>query len=119
MELADANRRRVRASLNLSSPQLRVNHLIQERVRNDLEEIAVAEIRSFPFLPANHKTTEIQQQQAPFVKKVMGYRVDTVPLPVRPLYLAAAWACGVVLYLYYFLCRKTSRVSIEGPGEEH
>jgi lysophospholipid acyltransferase (LPLAT)-like uncharacterized protein len=78
----------------------------------------VAEIRSFPFSRAHHdvKTPEIQRQQAPSVKKVMGYRVDTVPWPVRPLYLAVAWAAGVVLYLYYFFCGMTSQVSIEGPG---
>jgi lysophospholipid acyltransferase (LPLAT)-like uncharacterized protein len=46
----------------------------------------------------------------------MSYRVDTVPLPLRPFYLAVAWACGVLLYLYYAICRLTSRISIEGPG---
>jgi len=43
-------------------------------------------------------------------------RVDTVPRAVRPFYLTLAWTCGVVLYLYYALCRMTSRISIEGPG---
>jgi lysophospholipid acyltransferase (LPLAT)-like uncharacterized protein len=46
----------------------------------------------------------------------MSYRVDTVPLPLRPFYLAVAWACGLALYLYYVACRLTSRISIEGPG---
>jgi lysophospholipid acyltransferase (LPLAT)-like uncharacterized protein len=81
----------------------------------------VAEIRSFPFSHSHHhahhnaKTPEIQREQAPFIKKA-GYRVDTVPWLARPLYLAVAWAAGVVLYLYYFFCRMTSQVSIEGPG---
>jgi hypothetical protein len=66
----------------------------------------VAEIRSFV------KTPEIQREQPPSIKKT-GYRVDTVPWPLRPLYLAVAWAAGVVLYLYYFFCRMTSLVSIE------
>src|SRR4030095_4781865 len=46
----------------------------------------------------------------------MRYRVDTVPWPVRPFYFTAAWSCGLALYLYYCLCRLTSRISIEGPG---
>jgi lysophospholipid acyltransferase (LPLAT)-like uncharacterized protein len=45
-----------------------------------------------------------------------GYRVDTVPAPIRPLFLLAAWACGLAMYLYYILCRFTSRISVEGPG---
>ena len=62
------------------------------------------------------KTPDVQRDRAPSNKKVMDYRVDTVPWPVRPLYLAVTWAAGVALYLYYLFCRKTSRVSIEGPG---
>jgi hypothetical protein len=64
----------------------------------------VAEIRSFPFSPAHHyaKTPEMQREQASSVNKALGYRVDTVPWPVRPLYLSVAWAAGGVLYLYYF-----------------
>jgi hypothetical protein len=46
----------------------------------------------------------------------MGYRVDTVPWPIRPLYLVVTWALGLVFYFYYFFCRITSQVSIEGPG---
>lgn len=78
----------------------------------------MTEIRSFPF-SSHHdvQTPEIQRGQAPSDRKVMGYRVDTVPWPFRPLYLAVAWAAAVVLYLYYFFCRITSQVSIEGPGD--
>jgi lysophospholipid acyltransferase (LPLAT)-like uncharacterized protein len=47
----------------------------------------------------------------------MSYRVDTVPWPVRPFYLAASWACGLLVFLYYIVCRLTSRISIEGPGD--
>jgi len=47
----------------------------------------------------------------------MSYRVDTVPRSVRPVYLALSWACGLVVYLYFVLCRLTSRISIEGPGD--
>lgn len=47
----------------------------------------------------------------------MRYRVDTVPWPVRPVYFALAWSCGVALYLYYRFCRLTSRITIEGPGD--
>ncbi len=43
-------------------------------------------------------------------------RVDTIPLPIRPFYLAGSWACGLMLYLYFVVCRLTSRISIEGPG---
>jgi lysophospholipid acyltransferase (LPLAT)-like uncharacterized protein len=77
----------------------------------------VAEIHSFPFSYSRHdvKTPERQREQAPSVKKI-GYRVDTVPWPLRPAYLAVAWAAGVALYLYYSFCRMTSLVSIEGPG---
>lgn len=46
----------------------------------------------------------------------MNYRVDTVPWLIRPFYLAVTWAIGAVLYLYYRLCRLTSTISIEGPG---
>jgi lysophospholipid acyltransferase (LPLAT)-like uncharacterized protein len=46
----------------------------------------------------------------------MSYRVDTVPLLVRPFYLAIAWIGGLMLYFYFVVCRVTSRVSIEGPG---
>lgn len=51
-----------------------------------------------------------------FHPRPKGLRVDTVPWPIRPLYLGAAWSIGVVLYLYYLLCRLTSRITIEGPG---
>jgi hypothetical protein len=43
-------------------------------------------------------------------------RVDTVPWPIRPFYLAVTWTCGLALYLYYWICRLTSRISIQGPG---
>lgn len=46
----------------------------------------------------------------------MSYRVDTVPRPVRPVYLALSWACGLAVYLYFVLCRLTSTISIDGPG---
>lgn len=44
------------------------------------------------------------------------YRVDNVPWLIRPLYLAAAWILGLTMYLYYLVCRLTSRISIEGSG---
>jgi lysophospholipid acyltransferase (LPLAT)-like uncharacterized protein len=44
------------------------------------------------------------------------YRVDTVPWPIRPFYLAATWALGLVFYAYYLVCLLTSEISIEGPG---
>jgi lysophospholipid acyltransferase (LPLAT)-like uncharacterized protein len=46
----------------------------------------------------------------------LGYRVDTVPWPTRPVYLAITWVLGLILYLYYLCCRLTSRIVIEGPG---
>jgi len=46
----------------------------------------------------------------------MGYRVDTVPWPLRPLYLAVTWTLGLLFYLYYVVCRLTSRVSISPDG---
>lgn len=45
------------------------------------------------------------------------YRVDSVPWPIRPIYLAVTWVIGSVLYLYYLLCRITSQIVIEGPGD--
>ena len=33
------------------------------------------------------------------------------------LYVAIAWTLGAALYSYYFVCRMTSRVVVEGPGE--
>jgi fatty-acyl-CoA synthase len=44
------------------------------------------------------------------------YRVDNVPWALRPFYLAGAWALGLVFYLYYCLCRATSQISLQGPG---
>lgn len=44
----------------------------------------------------------------------MHYRVDTVPRWIRPTYLAATWICGSVFYLYYVVCRVTSRMTFEG-----
>jgi lysophospholipid acyltransferase (LPLAT)-like uncharacterized protein len=77
----------------------------------------VAEIRSFSFSQARNdaSTPEVQRERIPTIKKA-GYRVDTVPWLLRPLYLVVAWAVGVVLYLYYFICRMTSQILIEGPG---
>ena len=46
----------------------------------------------------------------------MSYRVDTVPWSLRPVYFAVAEILGLLAYLYYLLCRLTSHVSIEGPG---
>lgn len=50
-------------------------------------------------------------------KDVGGYRVDNIPWPIRPVYLAAAWALGTALYIYYIVCRVTSRVVFEGSGQ--
>ena len=44
------------------------------------------------------------------------YRVDTVPWLLKPVYVPMTWIVGVVLFGYYTLCRMTSRVSIDGPG---
>ena len=49
-------------------------------------------------------------------RKTLRFRVDNVPLIIHPFYLVVMWIGGVVLYLYYALCRITSRISIEGPG---
>lgn len=34
------------------------------------------------------------------IRKTLRFRVDNVPLLIRPLYLAVVWIVGVVLYLY-------------------
>jgi lysophospholipid acyltransferase (LPLAT)-like uncharacterized protein len=47
----------------------------------------------------------------------MSLRVDTIPRPIRPFYLAVTWALGLILYAYYFCCRMTSQILVEGPGE--
>src|SRR5262245_52942883 len=46
----------------------------------------------------------------------MRYRVDTVPWPLRPLFLAVTWTLGSLFYLYSALSRFTSQILIEGPG---
>ena len=45
------------------------------------------------------------------------YRVDNVPWAFRPVYAAIAWSLGAALYFYYSVCRLTSRVVVEGPGD--
>jgi hypothetical protein len=47
----------------------------------------------------------------------MRYRVDNIPWPLRPFYFAISWLLGLTLYFYYFLCRVTSRVIVEGLGD--
>ena len=47
----------------------------------------------------------------------MRRRVDSIPWWIRPPYLAVSGALGLVFYLYYSLCRLTSRIAIEGPGD--
>jgi hypothetical protein len=37
-------------------------------------------------------------------------------VPLVPVYLAVAWSCGLMVYLYFVVCRLTSKISIEGPG---
>lgn len=49
-------------------------------------------------------------------KRIMEYRVDTIPWLFRPVYLGVALVLGSLLYLYYLFCRITSHISIEGPG---
>jgi hypothetical protein len=63
----------------------------------------------------NPPLTDPQNGQAS-TRKTPRFRVDNVPLLIRPLYLAVMWIVGVVLYLYYALCRITSRISIEALG---
>lgn len=62
------------------------------------------------------ETPKRKREQSISDKKPTGYRVDTIPWPVRPLYLAVTWAIGAAIYLYYCFCRLTSEISIEGPG---
>jgi lysophospholipid acyltransferase (LPLAT)-like uncharacterized protein len=61
-------------------------------------------------------SSSAQSKRASFHQILMDYRVNTVPWPIRPLYLAVTWAVGTVLYLYYLFCRLTSKIVIEGPG---
>jgi lysophospholipid acyltransferase (LPLAT)-like uncharacterized protein len=46
----------------------------------------------------------------------MSYRVDTVPWSLRPFYFAVAATLGLLVYTYNLICRLTSCISIEGPG---
>jgi lysophospholipid acyltransferase (LPLAT)-like uncharacterized protein len=46
----------------------------------------------------------------------MNYRVDNIPWPIRPAYRAAMRVVGLLIYLYYLLCRITSKVSMERRG---
>lgn len=41
----------------------------------------------------------------------MGYRVDTVPMLLRPLYLAVSTFLGSLLYLYFLFCHYTCRIT--------
>ena len=58
----------------------------------------------------------VEQHGQEASKRSKSYRVDTVPWSVRPFYFAFAALLGLLIYLYYFLCRVTSRIPIEGPG---
>lgn len=69
------------------------------------------------------ETTSLEgkREEAPKPKPVASsqgprLRVDTIPWPIRPFYLAVTWAVGAIFYLYYMVCRLTSRISIEGSG---
>jgi len=57
-----------------------------------------------------------QRHQKEAGQKAPGLRVDNIPPLLRPIYVATAWLIGAVLYVYYAVCRVTSRISIEGPG---
>jgi Kdo2-lipid IVA 3' secondary acyltransferase len=50
-------------------------------------------------------------------KGIPHFRVDNIPVVIRPIYLTVAWAIALALYLYYGICRLTSRISIEGDGD--
>lgn len=63
----------------------------------------------------NYSCADRHEEQAS-IRKTLRFRVDNVPPLIRPLYLAVMWVVAVVLYLYYALCRITSHISIEGPG---
>ena len=52
-----------------------------------------------------------------FRHKLRGYRVDNIPWLIRPVYTAIAWALGTAIYSYYLMCRVTSRIVIDGPGD--
>jgi len=68
--------------------------------------------------PANvyDKTREGQQNPSVSRARKIRFRVDNVPAVIHPFYLAITWLIAVILYLYYMICRMTSRISIEGPG---
>ena len=51
------------------------------------------------------------------LRRMDRYRVDNVPRAFRPLYIASAWTLGATLHFYYFVCRLTSRVVLEEPGD--
>jgi hypothetical protein len=76
----------------------------------------VPEIRQIPASRNDNDSQEIQHEKKVSSKWTVTFRVDNVPGLIRPFYLAGSWLIAVVLYLYYGLCRITSRISIEGPG---
>lgn len=59
----------------------------------------------------------VQQHSRKVSNRTMNYRVDTVPWSLRPFYLAVAMLLGLLVYMYYLLCRLTSCISIGGPGD--
>jgi lysophospholipid acyltransferase (LPLAT)-like uncharacterized protein len=80
-------------------------------------------IRHETFLPKRPepRAEELRQERKDRItrERAAGYRVDTIPWPVRPIYIAVMWGIGLLMYLYYFLCRITSQVTIEGPGNRN
>src|ERR1700756_3245929 len=57
-----------------------------------------------------------RREQVKSSHETVRFRVDNVPKFIRPIYLVTAWMLAVLLYSYYGVCRVTSRISIEGPG---
>src|ERR1700740_147811 len=65
---------------------------------------------------SDDRRREDRRDQTKRSYETVRFRVDNIPTLIRPIYLAAAWMLAVLLYFYYGLCRITSRISIEGPG---
>jgi lysophospholipid acyltransferase (LPLAT)-like uncharacterized protein len=71
----------------------------------------------FPYKGSGEATVIGQRERPSSSEAGGGYRVDTVPRFVHPVYLVTAWALALILYAYYLCCRATSKISIEGPGD--
>ena len=97
-EMAAAGRRRVRAGI--------AAYLDREAV----------EVRAAIPIQEGTAATPVGRAGRRLRELVMSYRVDTVPCRA-PVLSGGRVGLRTDLYLYFVVCRLTSRISIDGPGD--